>query len=316
MYYRYLLILFILLLSVLEPAFAQDTRYRVEIVVLRLLEQNEPPLERIELRDYSSAIDFLTPAPEEEQDDAETGNEESPANSIPDETAGIDTTGEPSLEMAPGEPTEPDPNRLENITEMSSVMQEAWRRLRLSGPYRPEQYLSWEQGSETPFPTLRIHDLETVKIDDPWADYRQPPEPKDGAPAPGKETTAVFGDAAGLNALNASGQAGSVQIEGPQLPDPVYYYRLDGTANLTRSRFLHLSLDLELRQPIKNPAATGEPGDITSVSIPDQPSSFQVYELKQARQVRTGRMEYFDGPVLGVLAYITEVIQQAEDELD
>jgi len=310
------MILFILLLGVLEPAFAQDTRYRVEIVVLRLLEQSEPPLERGELTDYSSAVDFLTPAPEEEQDDKEPGGQDTEAGSIPDGTAEIDTAGEASGEMAAGEPAEPDPNRLVNITEMSSVMQEAWRRLRLSGPYRPEQYLSWEQGSQPPFPTLRIHDLETVKIDDPWADYRQPSEPEDENPASSEGTTAVFGDAAGLNALNVSEQLTSFQIEGPQLPDPVYYYRLDGTANLMRSRFLHLSLDLQLRQPIQNPAAAGEPGDFTSVSIQDQPSLFQVYEIKQARQVRTGRMEYFDGPVLGVLAYITEVIEQAENELD
>jgi hypothetical protein len=44
---------------------------------------------------------------------------------------------------------------------------------------------------------------------------------------------------------------------------------------------------------------------------PVQPSSFQVHELKQSRQVRTGRMEYFDGPVLGVLAWITAVEEES-----
>jgi hypothetical protein len=32
-----------------------------------------------------------------------------------------------------------------------------------------------------------------------------------------------------------------------------------------------------------------------------------VYRLEQTRPVRTGRMEYFDGPVLGVLAWITDI---------
>lgn len=312
MNYRYLLILIILMSTGLEPAFAQDTRYRVEVVVLRLLEQDEPPLEREELTDYSAAIDFLTPAPEDEQLAEESQNEQLQATEIADVPVVADPADEPAGEDIPDESPEPDPNRLLNITEMSSIMQEAWRRLRLSGPFRPEQYLSWEQGSEPPFPTLRLHDLETVKVDDPWADYRQPPMTTDVPAASGGETVTVFADAAGLSALNAA-----EQVEGPQLPDPVYYYRLDGTVNLTRSRFLHLSLDLQLRQPVQSqPPAGIAPASDDLALPPDPPSSFLVYELKQNRQVRTGRMEYFDGPVLGVLAYITEVVEEAGDELD
>jgi hypothetical protein len=51
-------------------------------------------------------------------------------------------------------------------------MQEAWRRLRLSAPFRPQQYLSWEQGNQEPFPALRIHDLEVVLVKDPKARER------------------------------------------------------------------------------------------------------------------------------------------------
>jgi hypothetical protein len=32
-----------------------------------------------------------------------------------------------------------------------------------------------------------------------------------------------------------------------------------------------------------------------------------VHRLEQSRPVRSGRMEYFDGPVLGVLAWITDI---------
>jgi len=46
---------------------------------------------------------------------------------------------------------------------------------------------------------------------------------------------------------------------------------------------------------------------------PPPPSSFQVHSLKQSRQVKSGRMEYFDGPVLGVLAFITPVEINRED---
>ena len=46
-----------------------------------------------------------------------------------------------------------------------------------------------------------------------------------------------------------------------------------------------------------------------------QPSSFLIHSLKQSRQVKSARMEYFDGPVLGVLAYITSIeIEEAVDQ--
>ena len=43
------------------------------------------------------------------------------------------------------------------------------------------------------------------------------------------------------------------------------------------------------------------------------PDSSLAFTLKQSRQVKTGRMEYFDSPVLGVLAYISLVETAAED---
>jgi hypothetical protein len=170
---------------------------------------------------------------------------------------------------------------------MSNVMQEAWRRLRLSGPFRPEQYLSWEQGDQEPFPALRVHDLKAVMIDDPWAEFRIEPD----------NSATVFADAAGL--------------DGPALPDPITYYRLDGTVMLKRSRFLHLDLDLELREPVWAQDILVAQGMADIDDQPVQPSSFQVHEMKQSRQVRTGRMEYFDGPVLGVLAWITAVEEES-----
>jgi hypothetical protein len=37
------------------------------------------------------------------------------------------------------------------------------------------------------------------------------------------------------------------------------------------------------------------------------PTLFLVHELQQSRQVKSERMEYFDGPVLSVLAFITAI---------
>ena len=81
---------------------------------------------------------------------------------------------------------------------------------------------------------------------------------------------------------------------------------------LKRTRFLHLEFDLELREAVydelamtqaliaQEEAAEGE------IELP-QPSSFLIHSLQQSRQVKTQRMEYFDGPVLSVLAHITAI---------
>lgn len=295
------------------PALAQETRYRVELLVLTQLEQNEQPLERQDLPDYSAAVDFLTPAVEEDEVESMPGFEEEPVAEVAAETGGALPAEDSDGATAVVEKADIDPNRLENITEMSSIMQEAWRRLRLSGPFRPEQYLSWVQGSQEPFPTLRLHDLQVVMIDDPWAEVRATTAVQADEPVTAGEKITVFADAAGLDALSEENLANAAEMEGPRLPDPVYYYRLDGTASLKRSRFLHLDLDLQFREAVRDPS---QPGGGSADRMPVHPSSFLVHELKQRRQVRTGRMEYFDGPVFGVLAYITEVAEESGDSLE
>jgi len=182
------------------------------------------------------------------------------------------------------------------LEEMSDVMQEAWRRLRASAPFRPEQYLSWEQGNQEPFPVLRIHDLDVVMTEDPWAEARAELQEQ----LENNDATTVFADAAGLDELNN-------ETFGPELPDPIQYFRLDGTVALTRSRFLHLALDLQFREAVWNPQTILEPAMELPETGEPQPASFLVHNLEQSRQVRSGRMEYFDGPVLGVLVFITSI---------
>jgi hypothetical protein len=99
------------------------------------------------------------------------------------------------------------------------------------------------------------------------------------------------------------------------LPDPIAYYRLDGTVRLIRTRFLHLSMAIEWREPlfeeIPSPLLATTPTTLPMAGdeppVMPVPSAFLVHRLEQSRPVRTGRMEYFDGPVLGLLAWITDI---------
>jgi hypothetical protein len=231
-----------LLLGVVAPSIeaADQNRYRVEIIVLTHLEHDEQPRETQALEDYSAALDFLTPPDQ-------TGE----ADAGPVEDAEDPAEGEPDAATDPW-------NAVVHVPELGAQMR-TWRRLRLSEPFRPLQFLAWEQGGNAPFPTLRLHDLELIMTQDP-----------------GAGELAVLAEA----------------------PPPIHYYRLDGSANLTRSRFLHLTIAVELREP--------RAGALDPASGP-VPTSFLVHRLEQSRVVRTGRMEYFDGPVLGVLAWVTDI---------
>jgi len=274
-----------------DRAFAEGTRYRVELLVLTHLRHNQEPEEQKRPEDYSSAVDFLTPPKEESEEVADEAEQEA-----------IDAAE--NLLVA----EEPDPNALIHVEEMSDAMREAWRRLRLSGPFRPEQYLSWEQGDEEPFPALRIHDLEVVLVDDPYAELRLELQEQALEETENESEPTVFADAAGLVSLNEN--------EEPELPDPTLYYRLDGAVTLKRMRFLHLVLDLQLREAVwdEEYQAVSEI-DVAELEKPS-PSAFRVHELQQSRQVKTRRMEYFDGPVLSVLAFITSIQVAAERESD
>jgi hypothetical protein len=275
MRYVIYLTLFIICLLNAVPVLAQDTRYRVELLVLTHLNHAQEPRELKHLEDYSPATDFLTPTEPEEEEKEELTAEAEPM---------------PEAE-------EPDPNAIVHIEEMSEVMREAWRRLRLSGPFRPEQYLSWEQGREAPFPALRVHDLEVIMVVDPYAEQRLELLEQEQAP--------VFADAAGLDTLD--------QAEEPELPEPTAYYRLDGAVTLKRTRFLHLELDLQLREALWDEEYPAPVEVMAPEHEKPQPSAFLVHALQQSRQVKTKRMEYFDGPVLSVLAFITSIQVDSAD---
>jgi hypothetical protein len=232
-----------------------------------------------------------------------------------DDAAAID----PDMQVLEEDVEEVDPNAVIHVEEMSPVMQDAWRRMRLSAPFRPEQYLSWEQGSQEPFPKLRLHDLEVVLVDDPYAALREP------LPGETEEEPTMPSEPMSIEELCAQSLEPNPLDEDP-LPDPTLYYRIDGTVVMRRSRFLHLDLDLQMREAVfeaeTEPAQLGllsasytEPVDEDEEPAEEpRPSSFLLHDLVQSRQVKTGRMEYFDTPVLGVLAYISTVEPEAQPE--
>ena len=312
----YKLFISLLIMSmVAAPLAAEESRYRVEILVLSHLAHEEKGQEVSWPSDYSFAIDFLTPL-EPESDTEEDGSDE--AKPLEEPLAVADPMS--AIDPIPAEdPLDPDaaPEEVDtgpvHVEEMSEPMQEAWRRLRLSGPFRPLQFLAWEQSADAPFPTLRVHDMDVVLIDDPYFELR----------AEQAEQAALEAEAAG-QAAAGSGLAqakesivepGDEQRDGlegeEELPPPIAYYRLDGAVTLRRSRFLHLDLDLELRDPLYDEIAPYPAAESAAPSLEGEavakPSAFRVYRLEQSRQVKTGKMNYFDGPVLGVLAYLTPV---------
>jgi hypothetical protein len=309
MFYRIIFSIFLIFMYGAVGADAADSRYRVEILVLAHIGHDESPIEAARLEDFSDALDFLTPPTETGTASDESGADREPAapeSAAADrEIAGLDgvVEGDDSGELA---------CTVVPVAEMGPEMQEAWRRLRLSRPFRPLQYLAWEQPGTPPFPALRVHDLETVLTDDPWRAFRE----VTGAGVGGAESAVLLQQQqpAPGNAEPGRAEAGF----GP-LPSPIQYFRLDGRVRLVRTRFLHLDVLVETREPVFDPApgqlqplAAGSPTDPENAE--PQPTSFLVHRLKQRRQVRTGRMEYFDGPVLGVLAFITDISDTVEEE--
>ncbi|MDT8321662.1 MAG: CsiV family protein [Xanthomonadales bacterium] len=277
---------------------AQESRYRVEILVLSHLSHDEKALEVSWPTDYSAAIDFLTP-PEPEPEEESEPEEERGENDVPEAKEDPDAGTTDDLEiMQPEDPEQAEETQFSGpvqVEEMSETMQEAWRRLRLSGPFRPLQFLAWEQSAAAPFPALRIHDSEILLLDDPYADVRAE-RAAEAALAPGyaSDREPDFGpDSEGINTPDAA----------DALPPPTVYYRLDGSVKLRKTRFVHLDLDIELREAI-----FGEAREAT-------PEAFRVYRLQQSRQIKTGKMSYFDGPVFGLLAYLTSVETETEKEV-
>lgn len=163
------------------------------------------------------------------------------------------------------------PDDLEALTDKSQRMEGVWRRLRNSKGYRPLVYTSWVQNNIDYYPPFRIHD--EVILD---TQLRAP-------------ANVLVADLLSLDPLQAYRSE---------------FYRLDGSAQLRLSRFLHINLDLEFRVP-----AQLDDRDF-SVAADDQLQvfpEFDVHRLKQSRQVKTDRLQYFDSPWFGALILVIPI---------
>lgn len=253
-----------------SAAAAQEARaYRVEVLLLRNLEATTEPKTATEPLDFTTALDL----------GAQAANSPGPAEDP-------FYLGPPDSELRP--PAGPFPDGkgprgdIRRLTQRSERMNTVWRNLRLSGEFRPETFLAWEQPAEPPFPLLRVHNEEIVAVDDPWAPTR----------VARSEYVFVY-----------DLENGALRLA--PIPAPEYHYALDGSVRLRRSRFLHIDLDLAYRSSV--PAATAR-----NFGPPLLPAyqGYQAHRLKQSRQVRTGRMEYFDSPALGALVWVSEIESQ------
>ena len=171
------------------------------------------------------------------------------------------------------------PDDLIIVTQKSGEMDNAWRRLRSSQNYRPLLYTAWDQNRIDYYPPMRIHNEQLI-------DTRlRPPTP--------------------------------VMVANPTSDDPLAAYRsnffqIDGSLQLRRSRFLHLFLDLEIREKNANNANEAEvPGEgdtrVNMGSDTDEGGVYGVYTLSQNRQISTGQMQYFDTPYFGALVYVSSI---------
>lgn len=182
------------------------------------------------------------------------------------------------------------PDDLEALTDKSERMEGVWRRLRNSKGYRPLVYSSWVQNNIDYYPPFRVHD--EVVID---SQIRAP-------------TNIVVAD---------------LQAQDPLRAFRSNFYRLDGSVQLRLSRFLHINLDLEFRVPASN--ANRSQSDVFSSQaaasdgtmgndMQDLPE-FDVYRLKQSRQVKTDRLQYFDSPWFGALIMVIPIAAEPQPQM-
>jgi len=168
------------------------------------------------------------------------------------------------------------PEDLNVVLRRSSRMDGVWRRLRTSQGYRPLIYKSWMQNRVDFYPPMRVHNESVIDT------QLRPP------------TNMVVADLAAEDPLAAYRST---------------FYQIDGSVQLRRSRFLHLFLDLEYRH--ENSGEVIDMGLFDNQDAAVELASFNeknsVFKLKENRQIRTGRLQYFDTPHFGALILVTAI---------
>lgn len=143
-----------------------------------------------------------------------------------------------------------------------------WARLQRLQAYEPLAMAAWEQSQVDFHPPVRIHDEEII-----------------------------------AERLRLPGEVFWLDLAGrPLFADYVHtLYRLDGSAQLRRSRFLHIDLDLEYR--VDDPQA-GMDGRSPAAAAAEP---YRIHHLRQSRLVKTGEVHYFDTAWLGALVRVTPI---------
>ena len=239
----------LLLLVASSAVLAESGAYRVEVIVFRNLSATDQFTEAAELRNFSQFPDLEDSGP-----------------------AGL-------ADVLPRNMPADLPDDLIVVTQKSSQMDNAWRRLRSSKSYRPLVYAAWEQNRVDYYPPMRIHNQKVI-------------DTRLVSPTP-----IMVADLTAATPIAAYRRI---------------FYQLDGSLQLRRSRFLHIYIDLEFRKEkfqdgteTATSPGTGITADTTGTT--NESVGFGVYALKQNRQITTGRMAYFDTPYFGALVYVTSI---------
>ena len=262
----------------------ENVVYRVEVLILRHLDSAEPARVEPALPDLGAALDPQVPA---------RAGHETPFDPLwpgPEDSQLLPPVG-------PFPIAEDSLSSVRLIGERGEQMDAVWRNLRLSAQFRPEAFLSWEQPAIEPFPLLRLHSPEIYLTDDPFAAQR----------AMNRSPAAADAQEIEPPQLLFTYQPGNGKFSLTPIPEPRVHYVLDGTVQLRRTRFLHFDIDLAYYPPpAPLPGSAGPP-------LRAQLLGYPAYRIHQSRQVRTGRLEYFDAPFIGALVRISEVELQREE---
>jgi hypothetical protein len=260
----------LLLILLCSATWAESGAYRVEIILLRNLAVTAEATEVETLLSFSAFPSLEEPALAVDQV-LMTSDGPDPATIAEPADPQTETLQADAGESEEEEPRRFDlPDELRVILEKSRAVDDAWRRLRGSANYRPLLFAAWEQNRTDYYPPMRIHDQQVLET------QLRPPTPVMVADLTAADPLAMYRSS---------------------------FYQIDGSVQLRRSRFLHLHLDLEFREPPAVPTAPAP----TGIPAAQDNGGYRVYTLQQNRQVRTGQMQYFDTPQYGALVLVTAI---------
>ncbi len=143
---------------------------------------------------------------------------------------------------APGMPE--DPVRLDKE---DGTFANIWNRLDRLAEYEPLLRLTYEQSTFEFHPPVRVHNeemLAEVVLPDPWAAIEAMNDP---IPDPQDDDVQTLATRSATPQPLNPGVEDAGPGEASEPPPLASYFRLDGTVQLRRSRFIHVDVDLEYR---------------------------------------------------------------------